>query len=212
MFRRQGHAGRSRFSLCPQRGMVPPQNIHPRVGHRQQWHQRPCKQRGNQLLRRRLGCCPNHDPRHQRCHDLRCKRLHRCGSRLQFSKISSRRSGFDVGNHSYVGGWGNTANDLTYYADRMRRFDYVINRDNTVMAVATSTAGLMAASYNAISVGESDGGHGQGLNTKHGEGRYKPDLVAPRWINQWLHAHCGQRRGIAARGCGRNQRHSKRSH
>ncbi|MEE9404260.1 MAG: PEP-CTERM sorting domain-containing protein [Algisphaera sp.] len=96
-----------------------------------------------------------------------------------FQKSPPAAQGFDVGNHSYVGGWGNTANDLTYYADRMRRFDYVINRDNTVMAVATSTAGLMAASYNAISVGESDGGHGQGLNTKHGEGRYKPDLVAP---------------------------------
>jgi hypothetical protein len=89
--------------------------------------------------------------------------------------------GFDVGNHSYVGTSETTATTI----DVGQRFDFVINRDNTVMVVGAnngssrSTPDLMATSYNAITVGRSDGNHSRGPTKKYGPGRIKPDIVAP---------------------------------
>lgn len=88
---------------------------------------------------------------------------------------------YDVTNHSYVGSGLSTsqANDL------LMRFDYVINRDNTVAVVGTNngsgnrTPQLLAPSYNAITVGRSDGNHARGGTVDYGVGRLKPDIVAP---------------------------------
>ncbi len=70
--------------------------------------------------------------------------------------------GFDVGNHSYISG---EIGPLT--TNKLQRFDFVINRDNTVMVVGANngrrlTPQFLAASYNAITVGRSDGVHSPG--------------------------------------------------
>ncbi|MCH2183722.1 MAG: PEP-CTERM sorting domain-containing protein [Mariniblastus sp.] len=88
--------------------------------------------------------------------------------------------GFDIGNHSYI---GNIA-DKAIAQDMLERFDFVINRDNTVMAVGvnngsgTRTPDLLAHSYNAIAVGRTNGNHSRGATTFYGAGRFKPDIVA----------------------------------
>ena len=88
---------------------------------------------------------------------------------------------FDVTNHSYI------ARDLTA-TDKfiiLSRFDFVINRDNTVAVVgaingsANPTPDLLAPSYNAITVGRADGGHSQTVTTDYGTPRTKPDIVVP---------------------------------
>ena len=90
--------------------------------------------------------------------------------------------GFAVGNHSYIGN-GNTDAETT---DINRRMDFVINRDNTVMVVganngaANATPQIFAPSYNAITVGRTDGGHSRGeVGGTYGNGRFRPDIVAP---------------------------------
>src|SRR5690606_36630681 len=70
----------------------------------------------------------------------------------------------------------------------LRRFDFLINRDNitAVVGVAngsgTALPNLMAHAYNAIAVGRSDGNHSACLTTleSYGPGRTKPDIVAPQ--------------------------------
>ena len=94
---------------------------------------------------------------------------------------------FDVGNHSYIGN-GLTDAEAT---DILQRFDFVINRDNTVMVVGAnnsndgtaSTPDLLAPSYNAITVGLTNGEHSRGATTFYGSGRFKPQLVAPHGTN-----------------------------
>ena len=95
--------------------------------------------------------------------------------------IDPPAQGFDVGNHSYILG-GASDEDII---DRVQRFDYVINRDNTVMVVATNngsgsaTPAMLAPSMNAITVGRTDGNHARGPTLAYGPGRLKPDIVAP---------------------------------
>ena len=95
------------------------------------------------------------------------------------SKIESRA----VQNHSWVGSSGNSTTDT----EIGRRLDFAINRDGFVCAVGlynqdTNTpvhAQLLCQTYNTISVGRDDGGHTKGLTTLDGNGRRKPDIVAP---------------------------------
>lgn len=89
--------------------------------------------------------------------------------------------GFDVGNHSYIGNGASEADTI----DICQRFDFIINRDDTVMVVGAnngsgnSTPDLLAPSYNAITVGLTSGNHSRGPTSKYGPGRIKPDIVAP---------------------------------
>ena len=68
--------------------------------------------------------------------------------------------------------------------DILQRFDFIIDRDNTVMTVGVNngstkkTPHLLAHSYNAIAVGRLSGDHSRGATTFYGVGRYKPDIVA----------------------------------
>ena len=94
-------------------------------------------------------------------------------------KIESRA----VQNHSWAGSSGNSTTDT----EIGRRLDFAINRDEFVCAVGlynqdTNTpvhAQLLCQTYNTISVGRDDGGHTKGLTTLDGNGRRKPDIVAP---------------------------------
>ena len=86
-----------------------------------------------------------------------------------------------VENHSWVGSTGTTTLDT----EILQRLDYAINRDGFVCAVgsdnngSTTLPGLLIQSYNTISVGRDDGGHSAGFTTVNGNGRIKPDIVAP---------------------------------
>lgn len=86
-----------------------------------------------------------------------------------------------IQNHSWVGSTGTVAGDT----EIIQRFDYAINRDGFVAVVgvdnvdSTVVPSLMAQSYNAISVGLSNGINSHGYTTFDTPGRIKPDLVAP---------------------------------
>lgn len=88
---------------------------------------------------------------------------------------------FDVGNHSYIA----TGLSDAVQTDLLQRFDFVINRDNTLMFVGANNGSgnsqpdLMGASYNAVTVGRTDGNHSRGLTSGYGTPRIKPDIVAP---------------------------------
>ncbi len=86
---------------------------------------------------------------------------------------------FKVQNHS----WIENASSDAQAENLAKRVDYVVNRDD-VLVIGGSTNGgdipkLLAHSYNAISVGRSDGGHGAGTTSFYGTGRQRPDIVAP---------------------------------
>lgn len=103
------------------------------------------------------------------------------GRILNFGGGDPLAQGFDIGNHSYIGN-GLTPAEVVQLS---MRFDYVINRDNTVMVVGanngsgSTTPDLFAPSYNAITVGLTNGNHSRGLTADYGPGRFKPDIVAP---------------------------------
>lgn len=90
---------------------------------------------------------------------------------------------FHVSNHSYI---GRTGPDLSESEalDVLRRLDFAINQTEMTTVVATSNGGsvpeLLAQSYNSITVGRTDGGHGSGITDAfYGGGRTKPEIVAP---------------------------------
>jgi hypothetical protein len=99
---------------------------------------------------------------------------------------------FRVQNHSWIGSFAvndnaPTTTELEQDVFALRRFDFMINRDNLTAFVgldntATPLPRLMTQSYNSIAVGRTDGIHSTGLTniTAYGPGRSKPDLVAPR--------------------------------
>jgi hypothetical protein len=90
---------------------------------------------------------------------------------------------FRVQNFSWMASFENENADR----EALRRFDFVIDRDNITAVVALSANNLspmpelLSHSYNAIAVGRSDGIHAPGLTnlSSYGVGRSKPDLVAP---------------------------------
>ena len=84
--------------------------------------------------------------------------------------------------------WIDTTDTLAYDNNALRRLDYTIDRDNLVAVVAVNNGagsaipGMLAASYNSIAVGASDGQSSTGPvpSGVNGPGRSKPDLVAPQ--------------------------------
>lgn len=104
---------------------------------------------------------------------------------------------FRVQNHSWIGSYGSTvAEEHAKNVTALRRFDYAIDMANGgegLTAVVGVSNGptmpwLLAPSYNAIAVGNSDGSHSVGLtleddpaisgNNSYGPGRAKPDIVS----------------------------------
>ncbi|MBU0676488.1 MAG: hypothetical protein KJ626_00090 [Verrucomicrobia bacterium] len=83
-----------------------------------------------------------------------------------------------IQNHSWIA-------TSTAKIDLTRRLDYAIDRDGFLAVVGLNNGpgpvpDLLAHSYNALSVGCSDGDHSYGLTTFDDAGRTKPELVAPR--------------------------------
>jgi hypothetical protein len=97
---------------------------------------------------------------------------------------------FQVQNHSWVG----TLQDGTNDKSVLRRFDYVIDRDDVTAVVGSNNnssppsptqphPNLMVHSYNAIVVGRTDSRHSRGTtNSIYGPNRFKPDIVSPAGV------------------------------
>ena len=84
-----------------------------------------------------------------------------------------------VANHSWVGS-SDSASEM------LRRLDFVVEADEFIQIVApangTTNQPLLISSFNAISVGRSDGIHQRGsvaVDSTYTAGRVKPDLVVP---------------------------------
>ena len=91
-----------------------------------------------------------------------------------------------IQSHSWIG----TTNNATLDTQILQRFDYMLDRDNVVAAVALNNGNgpvpsLMAQSHNALAVGLSNGGHSFGSTTLDGSGRTKPSLVVPAGATSW---------------------------
>lgn len=91
---------------------------------------------------------------------------------------------FDIGNHSYV---ARTTNVTVAEAEAiLERFDFQVNRDNIVQVVGADngsgrlTPRLFAPSYNAITVGLSNGDHSQTLTEVYGTPRFATSIVVPQ--------------------------------
>lgn len=84
-----------------------------------------------------------------------------------------------VSSHSYVF----TSDENGSLPAFMRRLDHIINETDTSTVVGTNNGGNLppgwAPSYNAITVGRSNGTHASGLTTTYGSGRVAVDVVAP---------------------------------
>jgi hypothetical protein len=86
-----------------------------------------------------------------------------------------------IQNHSWIGSPSNEALDT----EILRRFDYMLARDNVFAAVgvnngsANSLPALLGQSHNALAVGLSNGDHSAGSTTLDGSGRTKPNIVVP---------------------------------
>ena len=100
---------------------------------------------------------------------------------------------FRVQNFSWIGSYDNTpedpptAQEIADGVATLRRFDRVIDSNNITAVVGINNVTeplphLLGQSYNAISVGKTNGIHSTGLTnlTAYGPGRSKPDIVAPQ--------------------------------
>lgn len=81
-------------------------------------------------------------------------------------------------NHSWISS-GQPSDPLV-----LRRVDYVVDAYDRVVVCGVNNGpgpvpSLLASAYNVISVGKQTGDNSDGLTTVEGEGRCKPDLVAP---------------------------------
>jgi hypothetical protein len=103
-------------------------------------------------------------------------------------QISSSR----VANHSYVGTGFSTQSYISYLA----RTDWLVNRDEYIQVVAMNNGGsntpMMGSSFNAISVGLSNGTAAHGSyplvtspTTPYALAGTRPDLVAPAGATSW---------------------------
>jgi hypothetical protein len=86
-----------------------------------------------------------------------------------------------IWSHSWVGSFGST----TYDHDALRRIDWMIERDDVLVACGLNNGNqqyaLLSYGYNSISVGRRDGDHSAGdvPAPYEGAGRMKPDITGP---------------------------------
>ena len=99
-----------------------------------------------------------------------------------------------IANHSWVGSYGSNTNGsgMLYTAEALRRMDWLVHQDDQFHVVGlpndNTTNGtaqyLLAASFNGISVGRTDGGHisiyAGDVDSLYTNSRVRPTLVAPQ--------------------------------
>ncbi len=88
-----------------------------------------------------------------------------------------------VQNHSWVGTFKTPENPSPANDEKMlRKFDYILNRDNVLASVGLRNDSIMAELlgnyYNGLTAGLLNGIHSRGGTIIDGAGRMKPDLVA----------------------------------
>ncbi len=91
---------------------------------------------------------------------------------------------FRVYNHSWVARGGSSDSIPVPVAENvMQRLDFFINQTGATVVVGADNQAtlplLLTQGYNSISVGRTSGSHSYGPTTIYGNGRIKPDLVAP---------------------------------
>jgi hypothetical protein len=96
---------------------------------------------------------------------------------------------FKVQNHSWIGTYTNHNDNPipTTIRQALRRFDFTIDNQEMIVAAGLNNGSfteipyLFSHSYNAISVGRTDGDHstGETILANYNSGRQKPDIVAP---------------------------------
>jgi hypothetical protein len=108
------------------------------------------------------------------------------------SGVNPELQPFRVQNFSWIGTFDDspdtppTPQQIADDVSALRRFDFLINRDNVTAVVGLNNntdplPNLLGQSYNAIAVGRTIGAHSSGLTNlaNYGPGRSKPDLVSP---------------------------------
>lgn len=89
--------------------------------------------------------------------------------------------GNKVFNHSWAGSMANSSLNETV----IRRLDWAVRNHGVISVVGVDNysgigiSPLLASSFNSIAVGLADGDHKTGQPPVYGEGRTKPDIVAP---------------------------------
>ena len=100
-------------------------------------------------------------------------------------QVNGNGEPYQVQNHSYI---GNGLSDAEA-TNILQRVDFMVNRDNSTIVVGTTNGGalpdLMVNGYNTITVGRTDGSHGDGTTSFYGSGRVKPEIVAPESATSW---------------------------
>jgi len=96
-----------------------------------------------------------------------------------------------IQNFSWIGNFSSDSSGIAAAEQTLKRFDYMIQRDNVVAVVGQNNGSsnplpqLMGQSYNSISVGLTNGSHSHGYTTINGTGRIKPDIVVPMIATSW---------------------------
>jgi hypothetical protein len=95
---------------------------------------------------------------------------------------------FEVQNHSWIATGSGIPNAAAENASK--RIDYMIQESNLNMVCGTDNSGstpkLLAHCYNNITVGLTDGTHATGYTYLYGNGRVKPEIVAPHLNSQGM--------------------------
>ena len=92
---------------------------------------------------------------------------------------------FNLANHSYILYQSETTLTTAQIVEILQRFDFMANQSETTHCVGLNNGStnplpeLWASSYNAISVGRTNGNHSAGITSIYGDGRTKPEIVAP---------------------------------
>ncbi len=104
------------------------------------------------------------------------------GLRLGFgTQLDPVALDFAVSNHSYIGAGLGEAEATNI----LQRVDFSVEQSGMTAVVGINNGSgnpqpqLLSHCYNVIAVGKTDGNHSSGTTTFYGEGRSKPEIVAP---------------------------------
>ncbi len=116
-----------------------------------------------------------------------------------------------VWTHSWISDGKPGSSDNRALAHVLRRVDYAIDTQGVIMCVGvnnhrtSAVPALLGSAYNVIAVGAENGASSGAYTRIEGEGRCKPDLIAPEAAHQLCHAGGGGMRGKARGSGGQHQ-------